>query len=287
MCGIAGLVSGAGAPPASEGVARAMAERLRHRGPDHRDAWVSPSKRCVLGHARLKVIDLVTGDQPMPNETGAIHATFNGEIYNFRELRAELEGMGHRFRSRSDTEVIVHGYEAWGDALPERLDGMFALAVWDEPRRRLLLARDRPGKKPLYLARAPGLFAFASEIKALLAVPEIREGAAPDDRALPYYLAYGYVPGPRTFYRGITRLPPATACALEPDGELREWRYWRLDFTPRPISYPEAKARVRELARAAVARRLVADVPLGAFLSGGVDSTAVVGLMSELVDEPV
>ena len=287
MCGIAGLVSGAGAPPASEAVARAMAERLRHRGPDHRDAWASPSGRCVLGHARLRVIDLVTGDQPMPNETATVHAVFNGEIYNFRELRAELVGLGHRFRSQSDTEVIVHGYEAWGDALPERLDGMFALAVWDEPRRRLLLARDRAGKKPLFVARAPGLLAFASEIKALLAVPEVRARATIDDGALPFYLAYGYVPAPRTFHRGVMRVPPATALVLEDGGELREWRYWRLDFTPRAISYPEAKARVRELARTAIAKRLVADVPLGAFLSGGIDSTLVVGLMSELVTEPV
>jgi asparagine synthase (glutamine-hydrolysing) len=164
---------------------------------------------------------------------------------------------------------------------------MFALAVWDEPRRRLLLARDRAGKKPLFVARAPGLFAFASEIKALLAVPEIRARAALDDRALPYYLAYGYVPAPRTFHREIVRVPPATALVLEEGGELREWRYWRLDFTPRPIAYDEAKARVRELTRAAVAKRLVADVPLGAFLSGGIDSTVVVGLMSELVREPV
>ena len=244
-----------------------MAERLAHRGPDERTAWSAPSGRCALGHSRLRVIDLAGGGQPMPNESGSVQAVFNGEIYNFKELRAELEQKGHRFRSRSDTEVLVHGYEAWGDALPERLDGMFAFAVWDETRRRLLLARDRAGKKPLFLARAPGLLAFGSEIKALLAVPEVRARASLDGDAFPFYLTYGYVPAPRTFYQGVVRVSPATAYALEEGGELREWCYWRLDRTPRPIPYRDAMARVREVTRAAVAKRMVADVPLGAFLS--------------------
>ena len=287
MCGIAGVVTLSGGPPASEGTARAMAELLAHRGPDERTTWLSPTRRCAFGHSRLRVIDLKTGGQPMSNETASVQAVFNGEIYNFRELRTELESLGHRFRSQSDTEVLVHGYEAWGEALPERLDGMFAFAVWDEPRRRLFLARDRAGKKPLFIARADGMFAFASEIKALLAVPEVRAGADVDDTAFPFYLAYGYVPAPRTFYRGVQRVPPATACILEPDGGYREWRYWRPDFTPRPIAYSDAKQRVRETTREAVRTRLEADVPLGAFLSGGVDSTVVVGLMSELMPEPV
>jgi asparagine synthase (glutamine-hydrolysing) len=287
VCGIAGLVRLADGPEPTKEHARAMADRLRHRGPDERTTWVSPTGRCALGHARLRVIDLETGGQPMPNETGSVQAVFNGEIYNFKELRAELEAFGHHFRSKSDTEVLVHGYEAWGDALPEHLDGMFAFALWDEPRKRLLMARDRPGKKPLFYARAAGVFAFASEIKALLAVPEIRAVASVDDAAFPFYLAYGYVPPPRTFYKGVVRVAPATACVLESDGELRDWRYWRLDFTPRPISYAAAKERVRETAREAVRKRLVADVPLGAFLSGGIDSTVVVGLMSELTAEPV
>ena len=287
MCGIAGVVTLPGSSPASEATARAMAERLAHRGPDELTTWLAPTGRCALGHSRLRVIDLKTGGQPMPNETGSVQAVFNGEIYNFRELRTELEGLGHRFRSQSDTEVLVHGYEAWGDALPERLEGMFAFAVWDEPRRLLLLARDRAGKKPLFIARAGGLFAFASEIKALLAVPEVRAGADVDDTAFPFYLAYGYVPAPRTFYRGVQRVAPATACALEIDDGYREWRYWRPDFTPRPIAYADAKQLVRETTREAVRTRLAADVPLGAFLSGGVDSTVVVGLMSELMAEPV
>ena len=287
MCGIAGLVAPRGAPPASHLVARAMAERLSHRGPDDRTAWLSPTGRCALGHARLRVIDLETGGQPMPNENGSVQAVFNGEIYNFAKLRAQLEALGHRFRSRSDTEVLVHGYEAWGDALPEHLDGMFAFAVWDEPRRRLLLARDRAGKKPLFISRLNGLFAFASEIKALLEVPHVRVSAAVDDNAFPFYLAYGYVPTPRTFYRGIERLGPGSACVVEPEGSYHEWRYWRADFTPRPMAYGEAKERVREATREAVRSRLVADVPLGAFLSGGIDSTIIVGLMSQLTPDPV
>ena len=287
MCGIAGIVALAGGPPASEATARAMAERLAHRGPDERTTWLAPSGRCALGHSRLRVIDLETGGQPMSNETGSVQTVFNGEIYNFGELRIELEGLGHRFRSRSDTEVLTHGYEAWGEALPEHLDGMFAFAVWDEPRRRLLLARDPVGKKPLFVARAGGLFAFASEIKALLAVPEVCAGADVDDTAFPFYLAYGYVPAPCTFYRGVQRVPSATACVLEPEGGYREWSYWRPDFTPRPIRYADAKRLVRETTREAVRKRLEADVPLGAFLSGGVDSTVVVGLMSELMAEPV
>lgn len=288
MCGIAGVVrlDARGSAP-TESIAWAMAERIAHRGPDERTSWAAPSGRCALGHARLRVIDLETGGQPMPNETGSVQAIFNGEIYNFQTLREELEGLGHRFRSRSDTEVLVHGYEAWGDALPERLDGMFAFAVWDEKRKRLLLARDRPGKKPLFVARVGGVFAFASEIKALLEVPEVRAASGVNDEAFPFYLAYGYVPAPRTFHRGIERVAPATALVVEEDGGARSWRYWTLDFTPRPIPYEEAKARVRAAARAAVAKRLVADVPLGAFLSGGIDSTVVVGLMSEQMAEPV
>ena len=264
-----------------------MAERLAHRGPDERTTWLAPTGQCALGHSRLRVIDLETGGQPMSNETGSVQAVFNGEIYNFRELRTELEGLGHRFRSRSDTEVLTHGYEAWGDALPEHLDGMFAFAVWDESRRRLLLARDRAGKKPLFIAQTDGMFAFASEIKALLEVPEVGAVADVDDTAFPFYLAYGYVPAPCTFYRGIQRVPPATASALEVDGGYRAWSYWRPDFSPIPISYADAKRRVRETTREAVKKRLEADVPLGAFLSGGVDSTIVVGLMSELLAEPV
>lgn len=284
MCGIAGVVSLDGAS-LDQATGWAMAGTLRHRGPDGSRVWVSPDGGCVLAHTRLRVIDLETGDQPMGNEDGSVQVVFNGEIYNFRELRKELENLGHRFRTRSDTEVLVHGWEAWGEELPGRLDGMFAFAVWDERRRSLFLARDRAGKKPLYLYRDSVRLAFASEIKAILALPGVDDSLCP--RAIPLYLAYGYVPTPGTFYRAIRKLPPASALLLGPGGSAAERIYWRLDWTPRTFSLAEAKGMVRELMTAAVAKRLISDVPLGAFLSGGVDSTLVVGIMSQLCGEPI
>ncbi len=262
-----------------------MAERLRHRGPDGFGAFASPSGACCLGHARLKVIDLETGEQPMGNEDGTVQVVFNGEIYNFRSLREELAAAGHRFRTRSDTEVIVHGYEEWGDDVVKRLDGMFAFGLWDDRERRLLLARDRAGKKPLFLYREPGLLAFASEMKALWALPEADDSL--DPAAFPLYLAYGYVPAPGTFHRRVTKLPPAHTLMVDGEGRESFRRYWNPDFRPVPIPSGEARETVRTLVRDAVKRRLLADVPLGAFLSGGVDSSIVVGLMAELESEPV
>ncbi|HKJ00805.1 MAG TPA: asparagine synthase (glutamine-hydrolyzing), partial [Longimicrobiales bacterium] len=279
MCGIAGVVRlDPRVPPASREEALLMAGRLRHRGPDGQAAWTSPCGSCALGHARLKVIDLETGDQPMGNEDGSVQVVFNGEIYNFQALRAELEARGHRFRTRSDTEVLVHGWEEWGEHLPEHVDGMFAFAVWEQSRRRLFLARDRAGKKPLFWTRSAGRLAFASEIKALVALPWVADEV--DRAALPFYLAFGYVPGPGTFYAGIRKLPPATWMAVEGDAESRR-RYWTLDWDPAPDgpSEEEATAGVRTLLGDAVERRLIADVPLGAFLSGGIDSTLIVGAM--------
>ena len=284
MCGIAGVMTLSGRPAPAE-IAATMAAQLCHRGPDRRGTYASPSGACVLGHARLRVIDLDTGDQPIANEDDSVWVVFNGEIYNFAELRRELEAAGHVFRTRTDTEVIVHGYEAWGDAVVERLDGMFALAVWDERRRRLLLARDRPGEKPLFVYRDASVVVFASEMKALLAHPGV-DGAL-DPGAFPLYLTYGYVPTPGTFHRHVRKLPPATCLAVEADGSTREWTYWHLTFEPRSIALAEAAAEVRAEVREAVRRRLVSDVPLGAFLSGGIDSAIVVGLMSELAGEPV
>lgn len=287
MCGIAGVVRLRPdvSPPTRE-QALAMAERIRHRGPDGRDAWASPSGECTLGHARLKVIDLETGDQPMANEDGTVQVVFNGEIYNFPALRAELEREGHRFRTRSDTEVLVHGYEAWGEALPERLDGMFAFGIWDEARGRLLLARDRAGKKPIFWTRTATYLGFASEIKALLTLPWV--SGEMDPEALPAYLAFGYVPAPRTFHRVIDKLPPAHSLSVE-DGVATRRRYWTLDWRRLVpgISDADAGSRVRALLGDAVERRLTADVPLGAFLSGGIDSTLVVGLMRERMEGPL
>lgn len=287
MCGIAGIVRlDPVAPPPTREEALAMARRIRHRGPDGQSAWLSPTGSCALGHARLKVIDLETGDQPMANEDGTVQVVFNGEIYDFPAVRAELEALGHRFRTRSDTEVLVHGWEAWGEALPERVDGMFAFAVWDERRRSLFLGRDRAGKKPLYWTRAGGRLAFASEVKALLALPWVKDEVAVE--ALPYYLAYGYVPGARTFQRDIEKLPPATWLRADADG-VETRGYWALDWRRRgeAPTAREAAAELRGLLGAAVERRLLADVPLGAFLSGGIDSTLVVGLMRERVEGPL
>ncbi len=287
MCGITGVAAfRGGVVPWDSEVILAAACTLRHRGPDDEGVWRDPEGRAVLAHTRLRVIDLDTGSQPMGSEDGRLQITFNGEIYNFRSLRAELEGMGYRFRTRSDTEVILHGYAAWGDQVVERLDGMFAFGLWDAGAGRLLLARDRVGKKPLFLHVADGVVAFASEMKALLALPGVRPEIDPG--AFPLYLAWGYVPAPRTLYRGIEKLPPATLRSWEPDGSARERRYWRADFSPRfRGSREEARTQVRTLVEAAVERRLVADVPLGAFLSGGVDSTIVVGLMARAMTERV
>ena len=285
MCGIVGIVDlNRGGHPALDNIA-AMADTLTHRGPDGRSCYHSPSGRCALGHTRLKVIDLETGDQPMPNEDGSVQVVFNGEIYNFRALRRELEGRGHRFSTRSDTEVLVHGYEEWGTELPGRLEGMFAFAVWSETTGELFLARDRAGQKPLFVYEKHGLVIFASEIKAILAAPDVDDTL--DPAAVPLYLTYGYVPTPGSFYRSIRKIPPGTTLRVGRDGEVHQDRYWRLDFTPSAVSSSEAVQRVRELTHRAVERRLISDVPLGAFLSGGVDLTIVVALMSQMMEEPV
>ncbi len=269
-----------------------MAATLTHRGPDASSTWVAGDGACALAHTRLKVIDLETGHQPMGNEDGTVQVVFNGEIYNFRELRRELEAAGHRFRTRSDTEVLVHGWEAWGEDLPRRLDGMFAFGLWDSRQSVLFLGRDRAGKKPLFLYEDDRRFAFASETKALLALPEVDD--ALDPRAIPLYLAYGYVPTPGTFYRRIRKLPPGSFLRLqvEADGPnlaktQGPTRYWSLNFTPVSMTEAEASGKLRALLTQAVERRLMAEVPLGAFLSGGIDSTLVVGLMSRFVPEPV
>ncbi|MBM4133155.1 MAG: asparagine synthase (glutamine-hydrolyzing) [Nitrospira sp.] len=286
MCGIAGIVRLDGAA-ASPQLIRTMTRALRHRGPDasgfHADGPVA------LGHQRLKIIDLSeAAAQPMANHDGSIWIVFNGEIYNYRELRPELEGRGYRFRSQSDTEALLHLYEAMGERCVERLDGMFAFAIWDQPRQRLFLARDRAGKKPLYYARVDDAFVFASEVKALLRHPEM-EGA-PAAEVIPHYFMFGYAPQGTTFYRGIAQLPPAHTMTVEAGRPMPPRRYWDLSFTPPAGAAPteaDARERVRSLVTDAVRKRLMADVPLGAFLSGGIDSSIVVGVMSRLLNRPV
>src|SRR5215218_8234407 len=279
MCGICGVV----AVELRDGrsIVEAQLDRLDHRGPDARGSF--EGSRGVIGQNRLAIIDLVRGDPPITNEDRSLAVVLNGEIYNFLQLREELVRSGHRFDSHGDTEVIAHLAEELDDpvALARRLDGMFAFAVWDERRGRLVLGRDRLGKKPLFYWHSGDRFVFASEIKGVLADPAVPRRLDPG--AIPGYVTFGYVPTPRTFFAGIRSLPPGHVLSVEPGGEPRIERYWsppvagvdgarRLDVT-----LPEAAGRVRALLEQAVRRRLVSDVPLGAFLSGGVDSTTVVG----------
>lgn len=254
-----------------------MRDLIEHRGPDSGGEHISGE--AFIGIRRLRVIDLVTGDQPISNEDGSIWAVLNGEIYNFQELRRELERDGHRFHTRSDTEVIVHAYEEFGEDAPRRLEGMFAFAVWDENTRRLLVARDRLGKKPLlYALPRTETFAFASEFRALLDDPDVDRSV--DTRSIEAYLALGYIPAPLTAYHGISKLPAGHLAVWE-HGRLRVARYWDLpvpatsDLAEEP-AVDELVDRLRDAVRA----RLIADVPLGAFLSGGVDSSLVVALMA-------
>ncbi len=289
MCGICGELRFDGAPVDTAALA-AMRDRIAHRGPDHADAYLALRRQAGLGFRRLKIIDLsAVANQPMPNEDGSIHVVFNGEIYNYPELRADLVARGHQFRSKSDTETIVHLYEEYGADCIERLDGMFGLAIWDEPKGRLILARDRAGKKPLFYQADPKRVLFASEMKAFLGHPSF---AAEIDRdaVAPYFL-YGYVPGPRTWYRGVRQVEPGGMVTFDRSGSITSRRYWTLTFPEergvKPVPRAEATARVRELVIAAVKRRLMSDVPLGAFLSGGVDSTVVVGVMRSLGVSPL
>jgi asparagine synthase (glutamine-hydrolysing) len=277
MCGICGLVSRSGQPDPS--LVERMSRALVHRGPD--EGSVDGLGRCVLGHRRLRVIDLATGGQPVANEDGTIVSVFNGELYNFPELRSQLSAAGHEVRGTGDTPVLPHLYEEHGPRFVERLSGMFALALWDTARGRLVLARDRVGKKPLLWTRLPdGTLAFASELKALLQLPDLPREV--DPAMLDAYLALQYVPGPRTALRGIEKLPPGHVLVAE-QGETSIERYWQLE--PRPE--PPTAADVREAVTAAVRRRLVADVPLGALLSGGIDSSIVVALMARALPGPV
>jgi len=286
MCGIAGCWHPDGLPEAAVAGLEEAGRRLSHRGPDGSGRWSDPAGRCAFAHTRLAVIDLQTGDQPMSTPDGRVTAVYNGEIYNFRELRDELGAVEGGWRTESDTEVLLHGFRAWGPGMVERLNGMFALALWDREAGRLLLARDRAGQKPLYLYRRDRFLAFASEIDALRSVPGVE--APLRSGALPEYLSYGYVPGAGTFHEGVEKLAPGSLLVADSGtGETNTSRYWRLDVRPDRISDEEAVSGVREHTREAVRRRLISDVPLGAFLSGGVDSTVVVGLMSELSDAPV
>ncbi len=296
MCGICGKVSLHNR--VDEGLIHKMCSVLAHRGPDDEGVWVRDcfalDTSCQglamthvgLGHRRLSIIDLSPmGHQPMSNEDENVWIVMNGEIYNFIELREILEKKGHTFKSHTDTEVILHLYEDKGVDCIRELRGMFAFAIWDEKKGRLLLVRDRVGKKPLYYRFKNGAFIFGSEIKAILQDPEVAREV--NLEAIPEYLTYGYTPSPRTMFRDINKLPPAHYLVYEKNN-VRIERYWRLDFSRKAdMSEGEYCERIMEHLREATRIRLISDVPLGAFLSGGIDSSAVVYMMTRLMNTPV
>ena len=287
MCGIAGIFNTRSEDAPQTELINRMTDAITHRGPDESGIHLEPG--LALGHRRLSVIDIASGQQPLFNEDRSAAIVFNGEIYNFMQLRPELEALGYRFTTHSDTEVILHAWQAWGSQCVQRLRGMFAFAIWDQKRRHLFLARDRLGIKPLYYALLPnGHFVFGSELKALLPHP-----ALPRDRdpmAIEEYFAYGYIPEPRTIFSGVRKLPPGHTLLIEKGQTLlpRTNQYWDIPFTDSGLaSQDSAESELIERLREAVDIRLVAEVPLGAFLSGGVDSSAIVALIAGLVDQPV
>jgi len=283
MCGIAGLVVAHGQPVPEPSLGRRMTAVIHHRGPD--DEGLHHDERALLGMRRLSIIDVGGGHQPMYGAGGRVCIVFNGEIYNYRELRSGLERDGHEFSSHSDTEVILQGYLRDGESIFGKLDGMFAVAIWDRRNDELILARDRLGEKPLYYAHDERRLLFGSELKSLLQSPDCPRGL--DDDALRAYLAYGYVPSPHSVFAGVRKLPPAHVLRYR-DGRVDLHRYWRPSLAPKTtLDGDEAAERLEELLDRAVASRLVSDVPFGAFLSGGLDSSTVVALMARHMDRPV
>jgi asparagine synthase (glutamine-hydrolysing) len=285
MCGLAGKLAPSPQAPIDRHLLSAMADAVAHRGPDADGYYVGDG--IGLAHRRLSIVDIASGQQPLTNEDGTVWVAFNGEIYNFADLRVELEARGHRFRTHSDTEVIVHGYEQWGDACVERFRGMFAFAIWDARARRLLLARDRVGIKPLYYTqpRGGGLV-FGSEIKSILEDPAVDRSWSPE--AVDAYLTLLYVPSPDTIYRHIKKLPPGHVLVAE-RGAVTVKKYWDLEFTGdgNPGNESRYLDELDALLTESVRLRLISEVPLGAFLSGGVDSTAIVAYMTKTSDSPV
>ncbi|MBR0551927.1 XrtA/PEP-CTERM system amidotransferase [Stakelama marina] len=286
MCGIAGLFYPATPKPIEPSRIATMTEALAHRGPDGSGVWAAPG--VGLGHRRLSIIDLEGGAQPMASADGQYVVSYNGEIYNFREIRAELEEKGAEFVTDSDTEVLLHGWRAWGPDMLSRLNGMFAFALYDAARRSLFLARDRMGVKPLhYVELSDGAIAFASELKGLLAHPLVRRN--PDLTAIEDFMGLGYVPDDASLVAGVRKLPAGHFLLLErgkPVPQPVQW--WDIDFSNRAKgSARELEAQLAELLRQGVRSRMVSDVPLGAFLSGGVDSSAIVALMAEATAKPV
>ncbi|MCX5694996.1 MAG: asparagine synthase (glutamine-hydrolyzing) [Candidatus Omnitrophica bacterium] len=281
MCGICGILSYKDSYSVTEDTIGKMCLEMQHRGPDGQGIYLSQKQPQVgLGHRRLSIIDLSeAGRQPMSNETGSLWIVFNGEIYNFQELTVELKGKGHRFISHTDTEAVLHAYEEYGSECLKHLRGMFAFAVWDLSQKKMILARDRIGKKPLYYHYKNGIFCFASEFSAILQSGLIEKEI--NSEAVDFYLTFGYIPAPMTIYRDVFKLMPGSFLTLS-DQKIELRRYWSLDYSKKiKISESDAKNEVLSRCREAVKLRLRSDVPLGAFLSGGIDSSAVVALMSE------
>jgi asparagine synthase (glutamine-hydrolysing) len=285
MCGIAGILHADSLRPVERELLARMNRALAHRGPDGYDVWTGNG--VGLAHRRLAIIDLETGHQPMSNSDGALQIVFNGEIYNYRELRRRLEIQGHRFKSNSDTEVLLHLYQQHGVDMVSALRGMFAFAIWDSRMRQLLLARDRVGIKPLYVVHGDGCVAFASELKALLAMPSVPRDV--DLLALEDYLTFGMVQGSRSILAGVRRLSAGTIAVVKQDDlAIAERRYWSLNMQPDPRWTEAAAAEaVRAKVEETVRLHMVADVPVGAFLSGGMDSGIVVGLASDQASTPL
>jgi asparagine synthase (glutamine-hydrolysing) len=291
MCGICGILAENDGFACDRSLAGAMADVIAHRGPDDSGTWSSRDGRVAFGHRRLSIVDLSrAGHQPMSNEDGTVWIAYNGEVYNHAALREELERKGHRYRSHTDTETIIHLWEEEGPACVERLQGMFAIAIWDERRRELFLARDRLGIKPLYYAQPSGGFVFGSEIKALLEHPAISPEL--DEEAFYHYLTFVCTPAPLTMFKGIRKLAPGERMIVRSDGSIESESWW----TPMSASAEEEVAgmsesqmeeRLLELLRGSIGKRMMSDVPFGVFLSGGVDSSTNVALMSELISDPV
>ncbi len=294
MCGICGIID-FGGKPIQEDIIRQMCQTMIHRGPDDEGIYINHQSAVTsqqlkpsvgLGHRRLSIIDLSSaGHQPMCNEDRNVWIVLNGEIYNYEELSEDLRARGHKFKSNTDTEVVIHLYEEYGEDCVKQLRGMFAFAIWDEKKQTLIIARDRPGKKPLLYYHKDNLFCFASEFSSLLASGLIDEEINP--KAIHYYLTFGYIPSPMTIYKDVYKLSPAHLLILR-NGQVDIKQYWSLDYTRKiEISEEDAANEVLRLLKEAVKIRLHSDVPLGAFLSGGIDSSTVVALMSQLTDKKV
>ena len=286
MCGIVGIFDTRGARPIDPALLKRMNETQHHRGPDEGDIYTEPG--VGFGHRRLSVIDIASGQQPMFNVAGNVGVVFNGEVYNYPELTQELEQLGYVFRTKSDTETIVHAWEAWGEACVHKLRGMFALCIWDRNKQTMFMARDRLGVKPFYYALLPdGMFIFGSELKSLRAHPGLPH--AIDPQAVEDYFAYGYVPEPKTIYAGAKKLSPGFTLTIrigQPVPQPKQ--FWDVPFKLHAaMSQQDAEGELIERLRDAVKIRLKAEVPLGAFLSGGVDSSAIVAMMAGLMKEPV